>query len=120
MMPLTYADLLPVNARGQRQPTTGQQRVPILRDLLWLSPEPAPLWSTAGRRTRPAETPPTAAQRDEWRDRWRLFNAILDQEIWLAALTRGGDDEPGLRLIMAHNHHRPGDAPAGRTLPSAV
>lgn len=117
-MPLTYADLLPVTARGHREP--GDNRVATQLDLCWLSPTPEPTWSTSGRRTRAADTPPAAARRAEWRDRWRVFNAELDLEIRLAALTSGDDIGTGVQLRIAPNHALPGDSPVGsRSLTAA-
>lgn len=111
-MPLTYADLLPVTARGQREPGPVDRRVLARLDLRWLSPAPEPLWSTAGRRTRTAATAPVAVRRAEWRDRWRRFGAELDFEIWFAALTGGDDAGIGVPLRIAANHSLPADSPA--------
>lgn len=117
-MPLTYAGFLPVNARLHRDPGPGDRHLPAYLDLLLLSPEPARIWSVAGRR--PLPTRPTAERWRRWSERWRLFEAKLDQEIRLAALTGGEDAHADMRVIIAANHTGPADSPAVGVSPRTV
>lgn len=102
-MPLTYTDLLPATACAHRHPRLAEHRASARLDLCWLSPEPLRNWSTAGRRTTTTASTPAATRAARSRDRWRLFNDQLDQEIRLAART-GGDAGPGVQVIIALNH----------------